>query len=255
MFLIMKNLVKKYRKLITIATIVFACLIVLIILFFYGIIRINTPSTSEYPVRGIDVSSYQGEIDWETISKNNIQFAFIKATEGSSFVDDNFQVNYQEAKKTNLRIGAYHFFSYDSSGINQAQNYIAIVPKTADMLPPVIDIEFYGDKEKNLPQKDKVQKELNELLQKLQQHYGKKPIIYATQKSYKLFILDDYLDYDIWIRDVFFTPTLPHGRKFVFWQYSDKGRLNGFNGKEKFIDMNVFIGSQEEFDNYANNKC
>ena len=73
---------------------------------------------------GIDVSAYQGEIDWQILSKNNIFFAYIKATEGSSFVDKNFAYNFSEAQKTDLHVGAYHFFSYDSSGEIQAQNFI-----------------------------------------------------------------------------------------------------------------------------------
>ncbi len=105
-------------------------------------------------------------------------------------------------------------------------------------------------KKKNLPQKENVQSELNALLQKLQEYYGKKPIIYATQKSYKLYISGSFSDYDIWIRDVFFKPSLADGRKFLFWQYSDKAKLDGYNVKEKFIDMNVFNGTQEEFNNY-----
>lgn len=239
----------KKRVIVIFASIITA-IAILAILFFNGIIRFNTPKKTDFPVRGVDISSFQGEIDWQTLSKQGIQFAFIKATEGSSFVDENFKANYEQARKTDLTVGAYHFFSYDSSGDEQAKNFIANVPKDKNMMPPVVDIEFYGDKEKNLPQKENVQSELNALLQKLQEYYGKKPIIYATQKSYKLYISDSFSDYDIWIRDVFFKPSLPDGRRFLFWQYSDKAKLDGYNGKEKFIDMNVFNGTQEEFNNY-----
>jgi lysozyme len=227
-----------------------AAIVTTIFLFFNGVIKFNNPSLLKYPVRGVDVSSYQGEIDWEILSKQNIQFAFIKTTEGSGFVDDYYISNYENASSTDLRIGFYHFFSYDSGGEEQAQNFIANVPKTINMLPPVVDIEFYGDKNKNLPEKDNVQKELNILLQILEQYYEKKPIIYATQKSYKLYISGSFSNYDIWIRNVFLAPKLSDGRNFTFWQYSDKIKLSGYNGEEKFIDMNVFNGTQQDFDNY-----
>ena len=75
------------------------------------------------------VSSYQGEINWRVLSSQNISFVFIKATEGSSFVDKNFAYNFQEAQKTSLSVGAYHFFSYDSEGKTQAENFInTVVP-------------------------------------------------------------------------------------------------------------------------------
>lgn len=220
-------------------------------LFLNGIIKINTPSKSEYPIRGVDVSSYQGKIDWNVLSKQDIQFAFIKATEGSNYTDEKFTFNYEQAMKTNIHIGAYHFFSYDSSGSTQADNFIATVPKNKNMLPPVVDIEFYGDKEKDPPNKANVTKNLILLLEKLENYYGVKPIIYATQKSYKLYISGGYSDYDIWIRDVYFKPTLPDEQKWTFWQYTDKGQLDGYKGSEKYIDINVFCGSQQDFDTYA----
>jgi Lyzozyme M1 (1,4-beta-N-acetylmuramidase) len=227
----------------------FACITAF--LTYKGIIILNNPSTDKYPVRGVDVSSYQGEIDWNKLSDNHIQFAFIKATEGSTFVDDRFNYNLSEALKTNLRIGAYHFFSYDSSGKTQAENFISNVPVIENMLPPAIDVEFYGDKEKNPPDKVTVQKELDVLINMLESRYGVKPIIYATEKSYKLYIADFYNDSDIWIRNVVSQPSLSANRKWTFWQYTDREKLDGYNGKEKHIDMNVFFGTPHDFDKYA----
>ncbi len=208
------------------------------------------PSQNRYPVRGVDVSRYQGQIDWNVLASNDISFAFIKATEGSSHVDSCFSYNYEEARKTSLRIGAYHFFSYDSEGQTQADNYIAVVEKTDDMLPPVIDLEFYGDKEQNPPAQDQVRQELTVMLDRLEEYYGMKPIIYATEKSYKLYLADAYQEYDIWIRNIFTSPRLSDHKEWTFWQYTNRGRLEGYKGDEKYIDMNVFNGSSEDFLNY-----
>ena len=62
-------------------------------LFWFGVLKFNNPSRQTYPVRGVDVSVYQGDIDWQILADQNIDFAFIKATEGSSFVDPNFSYN------------------------------------------------------------------------------------------------------------------------------------------------------------------
>ena len=135
------------------------------LLVYNGVILLNNPSLKDYPVRGIDVSSYQGEIDWNVIVDQNIQFAFIKATEGSSFINPCFSENFKNASNTNLRIGAYHFYSYDSNGDTQADNFISVVPKADNMLPPVVDFEFYDDKENDLPDKESTQIEMQILLQ------------------------------------------------------------------------------------------
>ena len=121
-------------------------------LFYFDVLHFNNPSTKDYPVRGVDVSHYQGEIDWGTLADQKIQFAYLKATEGSSYLDPYFLENWKGAKEAGLKYGAYHFFSYDGSGSQQAEHYIASVPM-GGALPPVIDLKFYGDKEENLPQK------------------------------------------------------------------------------------------------------
>ena len=233
-----------------------ACIIGLIcaslfFLFYFGLPQFNNPSWKQYPVRGVDVSSYQGDIDWDVLSKQGIHFAFIKATEGSSFVDKNFSVNFANANKTNLRIGAYHFFSFDSAGETQAENFISQVPKLDGALPPVVDFEFYGDKAGNHPDYDDTRKELNALLDLLERHYETKPIIYVSEKTYKLYLAGHYETYDIWIRNILTKPKPLENQPWVFWQYSNRKHLEGYKGTEYYIDMNVFNGTVEEFYNYA----
>ncbi|MBQ8623979.1 MAG: glycoside hydrolase family 25 protein [Oscillospiraceae bacterium] len=215
-----------------------------------GVILLNNPSRTKYPVRGVDVSHYQGEIDWNVLAEQDVLFAFIKATEGSTYIDEYFDYNYTSAKESGITVGAYHFFSYDSKGITQAENFIANVEPFEGMLPPVIDLEFYGDKAKNPPERETVSKELNDMLLALEGYYGLKPIIYATEASYDLYLSGDYGEYDIWIRNVIAKPKLPDGREWTFWQYTNREILEGYSGEERFIDINVFCGSKDEFDNY-----
>ena len=67
-------------------------------------------------VMGVDVSSYQAEINMSKLKEQNIEFIYIKATEGSTYQDDRFAENWGNAAKAELLSGAYHFFSYDSEG-------------------------------------------------------------------------------------------------------------------------------------------
>lgn len=220
------------------------------LLIYNGIIILNSPSKDEYPVRGVDVSHYQGAIDWDLLTSHDIDFAFIKATEGAKYVDDRFEYNYENSQKSGIAVGAYHFFSYDSPGLLQAENFINTVKPFEGMLPPVIDLEFYGDKQRNLPESKDVNEQLDILLAELEKHYGLKPVIYATHKSYSLYLSDRYNEYDIWIRSVFTKPVLCDKRSWTFWQYTDKEKLSGYNGEESFIDMNVFNGSLKQFKEY-----
>lgn len=245
------------KKMFKIFTILFAFLIVFgIVLFFLvwnGVILLNGFSAGKYSVRGIDVSSYQGNIDWAILSKQHISFAFIKATEGSTYVDEQFFYNYEEAQKTGIAVGAYHFFSYDSEGKTQAENFMNTVKPYEGMLPPVIDLEFYGDYEKNPPDREHVGEQLEMMLHILEDHYKQKPIIYATEKSYDLYLSGDYEEYDIWIRNVISKPKLSDNRQWTFWQYTNREQFYGYTAPEKYIDMNVFNGSTEAYNAYLKN--
>ena len=109
-------MIRKRRLVLLISiAVVAAAAVVLVLLLWNGVLRLD-PSAERYPVRGVDVSSYQGEIDWPALSQQGLDFAFIKATEGSSDVDARFARNWEQAQKTDQRIGAYHFFSFDSAG-------------------------------------------------------------------------------------------------------------------------------------------
>ena len=240
---------KKYKKpvIITAAVLVLA-VITAAVLYFSGIIHINHPNLSGYEVRGVDVSKYQGEIDWELLASQNIDFAFIKATEGSSYVDEQFAYNLENAQKTDLRIGFYHFFSFESPGRTQADNFINNVPVLDNSLPPVIDVELYGKFRKEPLDKDIVIKELDDIITRFTEYYGQKPIIYTTGTAYNLYVKEDHSDCELWIRNVYSAPAAE--LNWSFWQYDARTRLKGYKGEEQFIDMNVFRGTKEDFGNY-----
>ena len=218
------------------------------ILFYRGVIHLNNPSKSKYPVRGVDVSHHQGEIDWKTIAEQDIRFAFIKATEGSSHKDDQFDRNWQEAGKAGLRVGAYHFFSLDSAGVSQAENFCKAVESCDGMLPPVVDVEPYGKyREPDALDKERLFSELGDFLELVETHFALKPIIYTTEEWLPV-LREAYGDYDVWIRSVYNQPA--SSVKWTFWQYSNRHVLDGYRGTERYIDMNVFCGSEADFYDY-----
>ena len=242
---------RKKNTVIYLMVLVIGVFFLTIFLWYQGFIIPNARGANEYPIKGVDVSAYQGEIAWDQLEKQDMRFAFIKATEGSKHVDRYFEMNWHGAKDTKLRIGAYHFFSFDSDGKTQGEHFINTVPADKDSLPPVIDVEFYGYKEEYPPDAKEVKKELSTMVRMLEDHYGKRVIIYTTSKAYNLYIKNHFEDCDIWIRDVYGKPSLPDERKWTFWQYTDRERLDGYDGEEKFIDVNVFNGDEETFREYG----
>ncbi|MDE6389369.1 MAG: hypothetical protein K2L82_16435 [Lachnospiraceae bacterium] len=218
------------------------------ILFFNKKIKVTSIFADRFEVVGVDVSHYQGTIDWENLAGQNLDFAFIKATEGSGHVDECFDDNWQEAGKTGLSIGAYHFFSFDSDGTKQAEFYIDTVGGLDGKIAPAVDVEFYGDKESNPPPKDEVVEQLGKMLEALEEYYQTKPIIYTTYKAYHAYIKDEFEEYPLWIRNVYYQPLFTAGKRWTFWQYTDTAVLEGYQGTEKYIDMNVFRGTREELE-------
>ena len=189
---------------------------------------------------GVDISAYQADVDMEKLKAQNIAFVYIKATEGSTFEDEKFAANRENAQKADLLCGAYHFFSYDSPGSTQAENFI----KTAGdnlkgQLLPVVDAEYYGDKEENPPAKEDVVRELTAFLSAIEKHYGIKPMIYTRADIYKQYLEGFAGEYKFWISSLYTPLSWNYKGDWYLWQYLNRGKLEGYSGGEEFIDLNV----------------
>lgn len=198
---------------------------------------------SGYDVHGIDVSRYQGNIDWELLRNASIQssplrFVFIKGTEGVSIVDENFNLNFYQARKNDFIRGVYHFYTPDVDATRQARFFMKQVHLEPGDLPPVLDVEQAGD----LSRED-LQREVKKWLALVEERYGVKPIIYSGYK-FKLKYLNDSLlnTYPFWIAH-YYVERLAYQGAWDFWQYTDSGKLKGIEG---YVDCNLFRGSYEE---------
>jgi lysozyme len=201
----------------------------------YLYFRTFEPDRERFPVRGIDVSHHQGEIDWARVAKDDVAFAFIKATEGGDFRDKRFAENWAGARSAGIAAGAYHFYRFCRPAADQAENIIATVPKEADALPLVLDVEFGGNC-KTVPTAAELVSELTILLERVEAHFGRQAILYVTQEIIAAYG-PSLPKRPLWVRSILAEP--PACQTWAIWQYHNRGTVEGITGA---VDLNVLAG-------------
>ena len=213
----------------------------------YGLKGYGICMPSGYQVHGIDVSHYQGDINWKMLEQTRqgqfpIQFIFMKATEGGDDSDDRFTANFDSARAHGFIRGAYHFYNPKTDANKQADFFIQSVKLEPGDLPPVLDIEKKGKDMK------KLQSDLKLWLRKVENHYGVKPIIYASYKFKTRYLNDSVFNtYPYWIAH-YYVDSVRYEGDWKFWQHTDVGTLPGIEEK---VDLNVFNGGKNELDAFC----
>ena len=217
-----------------------------ILLLFFGKIWFVNPMKKEYHIMGINVSSKQGKIAWDAIAMQNIDFAFIRATEGKSLVDTNFRENFDNAYASQIDAAPLHDLTFSSSGAEQAEAFIKAVGDKKDrQLPPVVQIRLYGKYVAVPPKRQEVADILKDFCQKIKDKYGCAPIIMTDEKLYEKYIFGDYSDSKLCIRSVYSKPN-DENQSFMFWLYNPKTRLNGCETDE-YMDKITILKSENEY--------
>lgn len=200
-----------------------------------------------FNVRGIDVSYFQGDIDWSAVVRGGNSFAWIKATEGGDFFDPKFAENFSAAARAGIARGAYHFYYFCRPVEDQVAWFIANVPKDPDALPPALDMEWNPQSPtcRKRPPREEVHAAMRAWLTAIEAHYGKRPVIYTTVDFHRDRLEGAFGDYHIWVRSVAGHPSLKYGeRRWHFWQHTSTGSVSGVPGK---VDENVFYGTGDQW--------
>jgi len=192
-------------------------------------------------VYGIDVSHYQGEIEWDSLSSGNagfpMHFVFIRATAGKDGSDSEFKDNWAGAKQAGLIRGAYHYYRPDENSLEQAESFIKTVKLTKGDLPPVLDIEKIPAGQSM----DSLKSGLKKWLNRVEGHYGMKPILYSGESFYSDFLKQEFKGYSLWIANYsFFADEIK--KEWLFWQFTDKASVRGIQGN---VDVNIYNGRIE----------
>lgn len=200
------------------------------------------PLTETY-TEGVDVSGHQGRIDWDALARSDVHFAYIKATEGASFVDQRFAANWAGAARAGMLRGAYHRFSICRSPEAQAANFIRTAPRTRGSLPPAVDVE---DMNACGAERPNATAAITRYLDLVEAHYCARPILYVTRQFHDAHA-DAFARERFWIRSLY-TPPAFRRRDWVLWQHHNYARRPGV---ETPVDLDAFRGDRAALQRFA----
>ena len=194
-----------------------------------------------YEIHGIDISHYQGDIDWHKLERAKItgcplRFVFIKSTEGASKIDDRFAINFRQARQHGFIRGVYHFWSNTSGPREQAYHFLDNVKLEKGDLPPVLDIEHKPADRTT----EEFQQDVLLWLHIVEDRYHVKPILYTYYKFKEQYLnTTAFEQYPYWIAH-YYVPEVTYQGQWRFWQHTDAGRLPGIKGE---VDLDIYNGS------------
>jgi lysozyme len=220
--------------------------------FRYAIYRRIEPAFKEYRasripegylIHGIDVSRYQGRIDWDNLGKINktypVEFVLIRATMGAIGEDKEFPRNWKAAKRKGLVRGAYHYYNPNVNSSLQAENFMLTVDLASGDLRPVLDIE----KVSSVQNIENLRKGIRNWMELVEEHYGVKPILYTYASFYKEYFEGHFDDYPLWVANYNRVNKPIRGEDWIFWQHSETGTIDGIKG---YVDLDLFEGDRED---------
>ena len=195
----------------------------------------NNPSSLS-PLVGIDVSHYQGNIEWESVA-SDFHFSFVKATEGTAYIDPKMAENLQGLAKTSMQYGVYHFYLPDKDALKQAQHFLNTTRDFSFSLPPVLDIEVEPSGNK----KTFVQG-IKTWINAIEASTGCPPILYTNKSFWNDYLKEDFQNYPVWISDYTTHASSVANISWEFWQFTDSGKAKGVSG---LVDKSHYQGSVE----------
>ncbi len=211
------------------------------------------PTPEDFAVHGIDISRWQGDIDWDRVRQSGVAFAWIKATEGGDHADPRFVDNWIGARKAGVRRGAYHFYYFCRPVEEQISWVKEVVPVDPQALPLVLDMEWNAHSKTctTRPPRERILPDMKLFLDEMERHYGKRPVIYSSVDFHRDRLVGAFPDEHFWLRSVATYPNNIYEQRddWVFWQYTAEGRIPGIKGD---VDRNAFFGTKSQFRDWLN---
>lgn len=200
-------------------------------------------------VHGIDVSKYQGKINWEAVEQMQskgiqLRFAICKVTEGTNLVDKKWERNHDKIRQTKLKLGTYHFFRPNYNAALQAKHFLRNYTYKKGDIPPALDVEVTGGK--NV---ETLQERCLEFLEIVEKETSVIPMIYTNVDFYEQYFSDKRFEkYPIWVAH-YYEEKPRFDKNWTFWQHSDQGTVNSISHT---VDFNVFKGNYSDLEDFCN---
>ena len=213
--------------------------LIVILLLSIAIPVLAFPPSSDEIYEGIDVSEWQGTIDFEAVADSGIDIVYIRASEGTDYIDPYFRENYENAKANGLKTGFYHYLTArtEEEAIAEAEFFVGNIKGTEPECKLAMDFETFGDLSVE---------EINEIskvfLERVQELSGKECVIYSdAYNAREVFDAELAAKYAIWVADYFVSEPEDNGKwlSWVGFQFTDRGRINGIDGN---VDRDKFTG-------------
>ncbi len=194
-------------------------------------------------VDGIDVSHWEGTVDWDQVASSGVRFAFVRVSDGLHFYDDQFERNWAEARRVGIYRGVYQYFRAGQDPIAQADLMLehmgALEP---DDLPPVIDVETTDG-----ATLDEVQHRIRAWIDYVQAATGRRPIVYGGLYSWPEVTGSlDARPSELWVPQ--YGPTCPDipgpWTRWAFFQYTSTGTVPGIEAAAGATDLSVWNGDE-----------
>lgn len=185
---------------------------------------------------GIDVSNWQGAINYDLVKNDGIEIVYIKSSQGENIVDSHFRINYNNAKANGLKVGFYHFLTArnEAEAVRQADFFASVISNTNPDCKLAMDFEVFGDLTVS---------EINNIsetfLERVKEVTGKEVIIYSDESSARNVFGEELAEeYPLWIAQ--YGVDSPSQTNWEYWegfQYTSTGRVSGIRG---FVDRDRF---------------
>ena len=207
-------------------------------LYFRGQLWFNEPRKRDYPVRGAVVSSELGAMDWAEFQYQPITFAYVRATRGTNFTDEQYSANREGIDGSKLWAGFYHEFDFSAGGEKQAEHYINTVGDLDGELRPAVKLTAYGAYKIRMKSAEKVKTELDAFLKRIKNEYGRRAVLICDNDCYKKYIRQYYSDQTLWLIDHFSEPD--EKAEWAIWEYNPRVRSAGYENKDEYYSMVVY---------------
>lgn len=203
----------------------------------------------EYPVFGIDLSEYSGKIDFKGLKEEKlIDFVYLRVSAGKDYKDKKFEKNYSEAIQNEFVVGYYHYYRFYEDPKSQADFFLEQISSKESVLPLVVDVEEWGNKTKG-KSSGKIANDIEEFIRIVNSKIEKEVIIYTNESGYNTYVKNNIDNIPIWICS--FSKKEKVDDKWLFWQFSHKGKLTSIEG---WVDFNTFNGDRDKWAKYLKRK-